>query len=170
MNSILLTSKNRRPTSAKVSLNDMRCPSFSVSTRTPSQSKSNAAGRGSDDDDDDDEEEQTTAFRPLGATNTLPHPVFLREEEEDGLLPLPLRNLGTGKEAWSGAKEKVFFGTRDEEATDEAEAAAAAAIEIWWRYLVCRGFRNGLSTAIKAYPTARHKPFIYSILTIFVSQ
>ncbi|RRT72403.1 hypothetical protein BHM03_00024176 [Ensete ventricosum] len=109
----------------------MRCPSFSVSTRTPSQSKSNAAGRGGD-DNGDDEEEQTTAFRPLG---TLPHPLLLREEEEDGLLSLPLRNLGTGKEAWSGAKEKVFFGTRDEEATDEAEAAAAAAIEIWRRNL-----------------------------------
>lgn len=51
--------EERESTSVKVSLNEILCPSFSVSTSTPSQSKRRAEGRV------DEEAEQVTPMEAL---------------------------------------------------------------------------------------------------------
>ncbi|CAA6668253.1 unnamed protein product [Spirodela intermedia] len=61
----------------------MRCPSFSVSTSTPSQSNRSAAGRGEpEEDEEDDAEEKTTPPRRLSQK---------REEDGAAFLPNPTR-------------------------------------------------------------------------------
>lgn len=60
-------------TSLKVSLKEIRCPSFSVSTSTPSQSKRRADGRA----EEEEEAEQVNPLEPFLKLVGLVVEVFL---------------------------------------------------------------------------------------------
>jgi hypothetical protein len=110
-------------TSANVSLNEMRWPSFSVSTSTPSQSKSSAAGRaaaGAPAAPAADARAAASARRVLPAETR-------REQGGSFLIPATLVGRhcaaahGTGR-----AVEVVLAGSSVE------EEAAAAAMAFFW--------------------------------------
>ena len=61
-------------TSLKVSLKEIRCPSFSVSTSTPSQSKRRADGRA---EEEEEEAEQVNPLEPFIKLVGLVVEVFL---------------------------------------------------------------------------------------------
>lgn len=65
--------QERMHTSLKVSLKEIRCPSFSVSTSTPSQSKRRADGRA----EEEEEAEQVNPLEPFLKLVGLVVDVFL---------------------------------------------------------------------------------------------
>lgn len=109
----------------------MRCPSFSVSTSTPSQSNRSAAGRGVP--GEDDAEEQTT--RPPRLSPPLLHPPG--GEHGGAFLPSPAwiwraeveaSPDETGRRRWAAVREaKILLCTGRAEGVATAAAAAAAA-------------------------------------------
>ncbi|MQM22211.1 hypothetical protein Taro_055260 [Colocasia esculenta] len=118
-----------KPTSAKVSLKEMRCPSFSVSTSTPSQSKSSAAGRATPKEGDDGEEEAAAAAEqttPAPGCPSLSAPTRKWMAEAEPCVERSGRVGGANREG----EERSLFGRRRVDDGVEAVAAAADAAAI----------------------------------------